>query len=240
MSNIADRLIVALDVSSYDKAERVVGRLGGEIKWFKIGSQLYTCAGPAVVEMVKAAGCKVFLDLKYHDIPATVSRAAVAAAGLRVDMLNVHALGGRRMLEASVNSVEEYCGREKLAKPIMIAVTILTSMDAEDLKEIGLEKHPADMVGRLAAMAKEAGLAGVVASPEEVAAIKEKLGAEFIVVTPGVRPGWAARDDQKRVKTPAEAIRAGSDYIVIGRPILGAGDPREAVKKTLEEIDSVA
>lgn len=240
MTDIDERLIVALDVPTIEQAERTMDKIGERVKWFKIGSQLFTGAGPAAVEMVKTAGCKVFLDLKYHDIPATVSGAVRTAVEMGVDMMNIHALGGRKALETTTRDLSELCAGSDLVKPLMIAVTILTSMGADDLKEIGIEGEPAEMVIRLAAMAKKAGMDGVVAAPEETGLIKKALGDRFVVVTPGIRPQWAARDDQKRIKTPAEAIRAGSDYIVVGRPILKSDDPAGAVRRTLEEMSSAA
>jgi orotidine-5'-phosphate decarboxylase len=180
----------------------------------------------------------VFLDLKYHDIPATVSGAVKAAVEMGVDMINIHTLGGSKALQKATRDLSDHIAGSGLARPLMIGVTILTSMGAEDLKEIGIDSEPADMVIRLATMAKKAGMDGVVASPEETELIKKALGDQFVVVTPGIRPQWAARDDQKRVKTPAEAIRSGSDYLVIGRPILKADDPVAAVQRTLEEMSS--
>ncbi|HEB72651.1 MAG TPA: orotidine-5'-phosphate decarboxylase [Nitrospirae bacterium] len=233
-----EKLIVALDAPTIDQAKRMIDKIGGRVKWLKIGSQLFTGAGPEAVEMVKKAGCKVFLDLKYHDIPATVSGAVKTAVEMGVDMMNIHALAGRKTLETAIRSVNELCAGSDVAKPLMIAVTILTSMDAEDLAEIGIEREPGEMVTRLAAMAKKAGMDGVVASPEETGLIKNTLGERFVVVTPGIRPEWAGKDDQKRTKTPAEAIRSGSDYIVIGRPILKSDDPADAVRRTFEEMSS--
>ncbi len=236
MMNKEAKLIVAMDVATLDEAKALVDRLQGTIEWVKVGSQLFTSVGPAVVEMMKEAGLKVFLDLKFHDIPATVTSAGKAAAHLGVDMFNVHALGGSAMLRSTAQNIGEYCEGNSVPKPIMIAVTILTSMNSRDLREININDETENMVLRLARMASDAGLVGVVSSAEEVRMIKQDLGSDFIVVTPGVRPMWSRRDDQKRIKTPAEAVRDGADYLVVGRPITKAPDPVEAARRITEEI----
>lgn len=238
MSEAKDRLIVALDTPTGAGALRLLDTLEGAAGWFKIGSQLFTSEGPDIVRAVKARGARVFLDLKFHDIPATVALASRAAADIGVDMFNVHALGGEKMMRAAQGSLTEHCAELDIEKPLMIAVTVLTSMGPEDLEGIGIRSGPLETVTGLAALAGKAGLDGVVASAAEASAIKKRMGAGFTVVTPGVRPAWAAADDQKRIKTPAEAIECGADYLVVGRPITKAADPLAAARRTVEEIES--
>jgi orotidine-5'-phosphate decarboxylase len=231
-----ERLIIALDVSSMDGAMRSVDLLGGSARWFKVGSQLFTSCGKEVVARIKSAGFKVFLDLKFHDIPATVSLAGISAADMGVDLFNVHASGGSKMMKATMDDVSAHCARAGKPRPSIIAVTVLTSMTSVDLNEIGAPDTPDDQVIRLARLAKASGLDGVVASPLETRLIREKVGDGFLIVTPGVRPTWAGKDDQSRVKTPAEAIKEGADHIVVGRPILKATNPADAAKRVLDEI----
>ncbi len=238
MEDISNRLIVALDVPTLYEAVRIVDKLAGTVKWFKIGSQLYTAAGPEAVKLVTGYGLKVFLDLKFHDIPATVSLAGRAATQLGVNMFNVHSSGGEAMMRATVKGARATAANNKSPCPVIIAVTILTSMDQSDLRQAGCIDPVDRAVMNLAKMAQECGLDGVVSSAEEIGDIKKNLGRDFLVVTPGVRPGWAAADDQKRVKTPAEAIRDGADYLVIGRPVLKAEDPTDAARRILDEMDS--
>ncbi len=214
------RVIVALDFPRGAEALALVERLNPAACRLKIGKEMFTREGPALVERLIGKGFDVFLDLKYHDIPNTVAAACAVAADLGVWMVNVHASGGRKMMEAA---------RERLAgfaqRPLLIAVTVLTSMAAEDLAELGLGVSPEAQVLRLAALTESAGLDGVVCSPREAAAIRAQCGPGFRLVTPGVRPASASLDDQKRVMTPADAIAAGSDYLVVGRPITAAADP---------------
>lgn len=233
----SERLIIALDVNGYDEAAKTIDALSGVAKWFKVGSQLFTSAGPKIIEKIKSADIKVFLDLKFHDIPTTVSLAGQAAVDLGVDLFNVHAFGGEQMMKKLSKDIDDYCSKNSKPRPLIVAVTVLTSMDATSLSELGLEQEPRDMVSHLASIAKISGLDGVVASPEEASEIKSKIGSEFLVITPGIRPVWASKDDQRRVKTPLEAIKAGADYLVIGRPILKAQNPVEAIDKILEEVN---
>jgi len=188
--------------------------------------------------MVLGEGGDVFLDLKYHDIPNTVAMAGLEAARMGVKMYNVHALGGREMMERSVAEIDREFPRGSQKRPLLLAVTILTSSTDQTLRELGIDGSVAQMVPRLAKLAQEAGMDGVVASPQEVKSIREVCGPEFTIVTPGVRPSFAALDDQKRVTTPAEAIAAGADYLVVGRPIAKADDPISAAEKILEEMSS--
>jgi orotidine-5'-phosphate decarboxylase len=224
-----DRLIVALDVADAAAARAMVDRLAGHVGMFKIGSQIFTAAGPDFVREVIARGEKVFLDLKFHDIPNTVAGAVSSAGQLGVSLVDVHALGGKEMLEAAVGALPAMGIR-------LLAITILTSHDEETLASIGVSGSVADGVRRLAVLAKGAGADGVVASPQEVALVREACGKDFLVVTPGIRPAGSARGDQSRTATPAAAIAAGADYIVVGRPILEAHDPAAAADAIVREL----
>lgn len=234
MSAAKERLIFALDVDSFEEAERWVKLLHTKVGLFKVGKQLFTKCGPAVVQMVRDEGGDVFLDLKYHDIPNTVAKAGVEACRLGARIFDVHALGGSEMMEAVVAATDA-CNCAN--RPLRIAITILTSSTEETLRGIGIDRPVTEMVPKLALLAKEAGMDGVVASPKEVALIREACGEDFLIITPGVRPSFASMDDQKRVTTPGEAIAAGADYLVIGRPISAATDPVAAADKILKEIE---
>ena len=225
------RLIVALDVSTAAAAQNIVAAVGDAASLYKVGMQLYTAVGPQVVRDLIASGRRVFLDLKYHDIPNTVGAAVREAAALGVTMLNVHASGGERMLKAAVEA-----GKSSPAKPIVLAVTVLTSMAQEDLNDAGVPGPVANQVLRLAAMALNCGCGGVVASAQEAAQLRSELGRDFVIVTPGVRPAGADKGDQRRIVTPAQAVAAGADYFVVGRPITDAPDPAAAAKAVIAEI----
>ena len=227
-----DRLIVALDVKTADEARALVDRLAGRVGLFKIGSQLFTAAGPPLVREIVGRGEKVFLDLKYHDIPNTVANAVAEACQLGVSLMTVHALGGKAMMEAAVGALPAVGSR-------LIAVTILTSHDQDSLAAIGLGAPVADTVMRLARLAQEAGADGVVASPLEAEMIRGACGPDFLVVTPGIRPGGSKAHDQARAATPAAAIRAGVNYVVVGRPIAEAVDPAAAAAALVKEMESV-
>ncbi len=234
-----DRLIVALDFSTLDKAIALVENLGDTISFYKVGLELFSVAGTDAVKQLKSAGKSVFLDLKFHDIPNTVARACSRAAELEVDMFNVHISGGTEMMRAAAQALDEAIFRLGISRPILLGVTVLTSLDRNALEnEIGISvgKSVASFVAQKAKQAKEAGLGGVVASPKEVEAIRHVCGEDFHIVTPGVRPTWAAAGDQKRVTTPASAIEKGADRIVVGRPITRADNPLEAAERILEEI----
>jgi len=224
-----NRILVALDVPSADAALSLADTLRGAVGGFKIGSQLFTAAGPDIVRKMVDRGDSVFLDLKFHDIPNTVAGAIQSSADLGVWMVNVHAAGGRPMMEAARKAADERRppGRHK---PLVIAVTVLTSLDAQTLASVGVSASPLGQVVRLAELAQASGLDGVVASPQETAAIRKACGPNFVIVTPGIRGGSAAaaKDDQQRTMSPAEAVAAGSSYLVVGRPITAAPDPREA------------
>jgi len=236
MDEARKRVIFALDVDEFAQAQAWVEQLHDKVGLFKIGKQLFTRCGPKVVRMVRERGGEVFLDLKYHDIPNTVAKAAVEACKLGVQMFNVHALGGLEMMQTTVKAVDAYCRANKVARPVMLAVTILTSSTEETLRQVGIDRPVAEMVPRLAALAKQAGFDGVVASPQEVQLIRAACGEDFYIVTPGVRPAFASMDDQKRVTTPAEAIAAGATHLVIGRPISAAADPQVAAGLILKEV----
>jgi orotidine-5'-phosphate decarboxylase len=228
-----DRLIVALDMPDLAAAAALVERLGGVASHFKVGSVLFTAAGPAAVEMVRKRGGRVFLDLKYHDIPATVTGAVEAAARLGVGLLTVHASGGLAMLRAAATAAQA-AGSDR---PRIVAVTVLTSLDRAVLhREVGVPVAVEGHAVHLANLAREAGCDGVVASPREAARLRAALGRDAVIVTPGVRPPGGAADDQARIATPAAAVRAGADYLVVGRPITGAADPAAAAAAILAEL----
>lgn len=234
-----ERLIVALDVETAREALQVFHALKEHAGMFKIGSQLFTAAGPSVVREITRAGGRIFLDLKFHDIPNTVARAGVEAARLGVSIFNVHSSGGREMMRRTVASVHEAAERENFTPPALIAVTALTSADDATLREVGVASGVENQVERLARLAAECGMDGVVASPHEVSLVRSAVAREnFLVVTPGVRPGGASHDDQKRVMTPAEALRAGASYLVVGRAILGSADIVRAAEEVLREMES--
>ncbi len=228
------KIIVALDFPEAASALALAERLDPALCRVKVGKELFTVAGPELVRALVARGFEVFLDLKFHDIPNTVAAACRAAAGLGVWMVNVHASGGRRMMDAA---------REALAgvpqRPLLIAVTVLTSMSAEELGEVGVADAPAAQVLRLARLARSCGLDGVVCSAQEAALLRAELGGEYRLVTPGIRPAGAEAGDQRRVMTPAQALRAGATDLVIGRPITGAPDPLAALKQIQSEIQGL-
>jgi orotidine-5'-phosphate decarboxylase len=232
------RLIFALDVDTLEEARRWVERLQGQVGVFKIGKQLFTKCGPEIVKQVQAGGADVFLDLKYHDIPNTVAMAGLEAFRLGVRMFNVHALGGFEMMSKLVSEIDKVCPRGNPGRPILLAVTILTSSNEETLRGVGIDRPVEVMVPKLAKLAQDAGMDGVVASPKEVSLIRAACGNDFLAVTPGVRPTFASQDDQKRVMTPGEALRAGADYLVIGRPISAAADPAAAAQLILDEMQA--
>ena len=231
-------LIVALDFDSLSTALKFAEKVADLVGMFKIGSQLFTTAGPEAVRQVAKLNADIFLDLKYHDIPNTVAGAVLAAAALpRVQLLNVHALGGTAMMQAAAQAVSAGVpmGADRTR---LLAVTLLTSMDAKTVREVGVGGPPKTRVLKLAKLSQKAGVDGVVASVQEAKAIRKACGREFLIVTPGVRPKTAElkKDDQARTATPREAIRAGADFIVVGRPILAAADPRAAAQEIVDEI----
>lgn len=238
-SDPQNKLIVALDVQTAAEARTLVKLLATEVGMFKVGSQLFTAAGPEVVREIVRSGNRVFLDLKFHDIPNTVAAAAVEAARLGVTILNVHAAGGPEMMKRTAAAVSEAASSEGWARPSVIAVTVVTSADQATLEAIGVSNTPEAQVLKLALLAAENGMDGLVASPLEVPAIRAAIPQPgFLIVTPGIRPGGIALNDQKRVMTPAAAISAGADYLVVGRPITAANDPVTAARMIVAEMAS--
>ena len=231
MSN--SRIIVPLDFNTAEQALELVEKLQPDLCRLKVGKELFTITGPVLVEKLISKGFDIFLDLKFHDIPTTVARACAVAADSGVWMVNVHASGGSEMMSLAREEIEK-----KSHHPLLIGVTILTSMDQEALTEIGIQYSVAEQVMRLAQLTSDAGLDGVVCSAHEVKMLRDNLGEEFKLITPGIRPSGSNNDDQKRVMTPAQAINAGSDYLVIGRPITRAADPGQALKDISEEISA--
>jgi len=229
-----NQIIVALDVDSRAEALSLVHRLKGQVGLFKIGSQLFTCEGPELVREIVRLGEQVFLDLKFHDIPNTVTKAVLAAAGLGVSMLTLHTGGGLKMMSAAADALKQM--RSNQARPQLLGVTVLTSMADEDLAEIGVNVRVETQVGRLAKLAEEAGLDGVVASPSELRLLRGQLGRAMKIVTPGIRPAGSDVNDQSRIATPAAALQSGADYLVIGRPIIASTDPLVSLEKILSEL----
>ena len=235
-----DKLIVALDVDSAPHALDLFHALRDVVGMFKIGSQLFTAAGPDIVRQIVAREGRVFLDLKFHDIPNTVAAAGIEATRLRVSIFNIHAAGGAEMLQRTANAIAETANREGLARPRVIAVTLLTSLDQMSLTQLGITDEPPAIVARLARVAADCGLDGVVASPREIQIIRQSIShPDFLIVTPGIRSADDVSDDQRRTLTASEAISAGADYLVVGRPILTADDPVAAAAKIVAEIDAV-
>ena len=235
--NAKDKLIVALDVDSTDRALALVNELRDSVGMFKVGMQLFTAAGPDLVRRIVSQGNRVFLDLKYHDIPNTVAMAAIEATRLGVSLFNIHTTGGSEMMRWAANAVAETAARENLRAPKVLGVTLLTSVDQETLAQIGIEGQPSTVVGRLATLAQEFGLDGVVASPQEIQLIREAVPQkDFLIVTPGIRSATDEAQDQRRTMTAAEAIRAGADYIVVGRPIIAAADVTAAAERFVSQI----
>lgn len=233
-----ERLVLALDVDNFKKAEELVGKLSDYVGVFKIGNQLFSAEGPKIINMINDRGSKVFLDLKFHDIPNTVARAAEVAAKLGVYIFNVHTSGGYEMMRAAAEASEKISLALGVRKPLILGVTLLTSINQEILeKEIGIKKRIEKQVVHLAKLAKTAGLDGVVASSWEIKEIRKACGENFVILTPGIRPAGKSSDDQKRVMTPREAIKLGADFLVIGRPIRNASNPVEAAKEILKEME---
>ncbi|MBJ6727946.1 orotidine-5'-phosphate decarboxylase [Geomesophilobacter sediminis] len=228
------KIIFALDVKTFDEVELWAERLTGHVGMFKVGKQLFTSCGPEAVKAITKRAGEVFLDLKYHDIPNTVAMATLEAARLGAKLSNLHALGGYEMMATTMEKLhQEFPGADR---PQVLAVTILTSSNEETLRGVGIELPVPEMVVKLAQLAKKAGVDGVVASPQEVELIRNACGKDFLIVTPGVRPAFASADDQKRIMTPSDAVKAGADYLVIGRPIAAHPDPVAAAKLIVEEI----
>jgi len=229
------KIIVALDYPTEAKAFELIDQLDSSLCRLKVGKEMFTLLGPSFVESIQAKGFEVFLDLKYHDIPNTVAMACQAAASLGVWMLNVHASGGRRMMEAAAEAIANMQNR-----PHLIAVTVLTSMSEDDLLELGIKESPAEQALKLAVLAKSSGMDGVVCSAQEASRMQQQLGSDFILVSPGIRPAGSKADDQRRTMTPVDALKAGSDYLVIGRPITQSDNPLGILRTINSEISALS
>jgi orotidine-5'-phosphate decarboxylase len=234
----ADRIIIALDVQTKEEGIALVSRLK-DARTFKVGLELFTAEGPALFRKLKALRKDVFLDLKLHDIPNTVAGAVRSAFRHGVQMMTIHTSGGREMMAKAAEAARAAAEAGRGPKPILLGVTVLTSLKGSDLEEVGLSPDVASQVLRLAGLAKASGLDGVVCSPQEIEVLRKEYGRDLVIVTPGIRPVWAAAQDQKRIMTPAEAVAKGADYLVIGRPITGAPDPNEAFLKVAAELDQI-
>ena len=232
----ADKLIVALDVPTRDQALSLVQALRPRVQRFKVGMELFTACGPALVREILERGGQVFLDLKFHDIPHTVARAAVAAARLGVGMFTVHLSGGSMMARRAADELEANCQVHRMTRPKILGVTVLTSLSQADLRQVGVERSVEDQVLALAEMGKAAGLDGLVCSPREAHLVREACGRDLLIVTPGIRPEGSEPDDQSRTHTPKVALQAGADFLVVGRPIVKADDPLEAAETILLQM----
>jgi len=233
-----ERIILALDVDGESQALSLVERLQSHVGLFKVGMQLYHSSGPEIIHKIHGLGGRVFLDLKFHDIPNTVGAVSRVVASLGCMMFNVHAAGGRSMMEAAARQAREEARRRGLVPARVLGVTVLTSLSQQQVnQELGIPGTVQDTVVKWAILARESGLDGVVASPQEISAIRRACGGDFLIVTPGVRPVWAEAQDQKRVTTPREAVDLGADYLVIGRPITAAPDPVAAAQRIISELE---
>lgn len=233
------RIIAALDVHTPEDMKQLVEKLGDSVSFYKVGMELFYSAGPDTVRYLKAAGKRVFLDLKVHDIPHTAAQAMKALTRLGADLMTLHAGGGTAMMRAAAAAVSEEAERLGIERPGLLAVTVLTSIDETAWRELGHTAGIGESVGHMARLAKAAGVDGIVSSPREAAEIRAVNGADFVIVTPGIRPAFAGTDDQRRIAAPAQALRNGASYLVIGRPITKAGDPRAAVLSIAAEIEGV-
>jgi orotidine-5'-phosphate decarboxylase len=233
-----ERLIVALDVPGIPEAESLMDSLGQAVNYYKVGSQLFTACGPRIVESVKQRGHRIFLDLKFHDIPNTVAQAARSACRMGVDMMNLHAMGGFSMMEMAASALaNEAAG----SRPLLLGVTVLTSIDEATFQDVlgAPGRSIEEQVLHLADLSRSAGLDGVVASPREIVMLRQAMGKDFVILTPGIRPSDSPSDDQKRFMTPGQAIAAGADYLVVGRPVTGAKNPAESARRIIEEMSDV-
>ena len=231
-----DRIIVALDVNTLDSMQEMVGRLGDSVSYYKVGMELFYSVGTNAVDLLRAKNKKVFLDLKFHDIPNTVAASVYTLTRMGVSLLSLHAAGGHSVLQAAANAAQEASHRYGVERPRLVAITALTSFDDKEWEEIGGELPISRHVVKLAKVAQRAGIDGVVASPQEAGLIREACGPDFLIVTPGIRPASAAVNDQRRIATPRDALQAGANRLVIGRPITSAPDPVQAVAAILDEL----
>ncbi|MEN6328283.1 MAG: orotidine-5'-phosphate decarboxylase [Syntrophomonas sp.] len=235
-----DRIVLALDVDSQEQALTLVKELAQEVGVFKVGMQLFNSAGPDIVRYINELGGRVFVDLKFHDIPNTVAAAGRVMTRLNAFMFNVHAAGGKEMMAQVVADVKDEAAKLGIEPPKILAVTVLTSISQQQLEDEMLISgwDVKDVVVKWAQMAQEAGISGVVCSPKEITAIREACGPDFLIVTPGIRPAWSEKNDQKRITTPRQALDMGTDYMVIGRPIVKAENQRQAARKIIEELEA--
>jgi orotidine-5'-phosphate decarboxylase len=235
-----ERIILALDVAEYEEAIRLVRTFRDHVEIFKVGSELFTAVGPRIIKEINFMGKKVFLDLKWHDIPNTVGKSVRAAAQLGVFICNVHTSGGFAMMKEAAETLSRFCLEHDIERPRLIGVTVLTSIDNNALRdELSVTVRMDTQVKHLASLAQRAGLDGVVASAEEAGMIRSRFGPGFIIITPGIRPSWAARDDQKRALSPREALRRGADYLVIGRAVTSQDDPLGSLNRIVEELSGL-
>lgn len=234
--DLRKKIIIALDVKNKEEAVAIVSGLK-DARTFKVGLELFTAEGPALFKKLKVLRKGIFLDLKLHDIPNTVAGAVRSAVRHGVQMMTIHTSGGRDMMARAAEAARETAEMEKVERPLLLGVTILTSLKSAELDEVGMKPDVAGQVLRLARLAKSAGMDGVVCSPQEIEMIRKEHGRDLLIVTPGIRPAWAAAQDQKRIMTPAEAVGKGADYLVIGRPITGAASPQEAFARIVEELE---
>jgi len=234
--DLRKKIIIALDVKNKEEAVAIVSGLK-DARTFKVGLELFTAEGPALFKKLKVLRKGIFLDLKLHDIPNTVAGAVRSAVRHGVQMMTIHTSGGREMMTRAAEAARETAEVEKVETPLLLGVTVLTSLKSAELDEVGMKPDVAGQVLRLAGLAKAAGMDGVVCSPQEIKIIRKEHGRDLLIVTPGIRPAWAAAQDQKRIMTPAEAVRKGADYLVIGRPITGAASPQEAFARIVEELE---
>ncbi|HUT75414.1 MAG TPA: orotidine-5'-phosphate decarboxylase [Armatimonadota bacterium] len=238
MARVHPKLITALDFPTLREAAQMAEKLAGLVQMFKVGLELFNAEGPPALRAISDIAGAVFYDSKLMDIPNTVAGAAASIVSARVAMFNVHASGGREMMQAAVRAAADKAAELEIERPLVLGVTVLTSMDEAGMRELGIARGMREQVLALAQMAREAGLDGVVASPHEIADLKQACGEDFVVVTPGVRPDWAPHGDQKRVMTPRQAAAAGADYVVVGRPITRAPDPTAAAMRVSQELAS--
>lgn len=234
--DLRNKVIIALDVENKEKALALVRELR-DARIFKVGLELFTAEGPPLVKAIRELGKNVFLDLKLHDIPNTVAEAVRIGVRLGAAMMTIHASGGEEMMRKAAEAATEESEKLRAARPILLGVTVLTSLKSDDLQAIGMAPDTAGQVLRLAGLAKQSGMDGIVCSAQEIEIVRRELGTGFVIVTPGIRPAWAAAHDQKRIMTPLQAIKKGSDYLVVGRPVTQAASPQEAFLKILEEIE---
>jgi len=237
-TELSNRIIVALDVATFDEARQLLDQLGEMPVAFKVGSQLFTSVGPDIIKDIKGRGKTLFLDLKFHDIPNTVARAAEAAVELGVDIFNIHIAGGMEMMRDAAEATKSKAAELGIKKPIILGVTVLTSIDESMFQRVlNTDVSIQDQIVHMAKLAQRAGLDGVVASPQEIKLIRNACGSDFVILTPGVRPEWASKDDQKRTMIPSQAVAAGADYVVIGRPIRQAPNPVDALRRIFQELE---